>query len=113
MSAMDVFKAKSIPEALYVGKSEREMNALARWLDPEFKAPPSASVEIKFYKPVGREGKKPGEPGMFLEINTGTRGTVFHRLNDGDKITDEGKTLLVTLLTSLGNGAADLLDTIA
>ncbi len=108
MTALEVLKAKGVPESLYEGKSQKEVNALARAIDSTWKAPPEATVEIVPYQPKG--GKKGA--GMFLKVATNGYGGVFERLCDGDKLTADGRSKAIALLVSIANQAGDLVDTL-
>src|SRR5574337_807193 len=104
-TALQVLEANKVPGALYEGQHQKAINALARALDPEWKAPPTVSVELVHYTPKGK-----GNPGMFLKIQQGTYGGVFHRICDGDKLSDEGRKVALDLLTGIANQAADLVE---
>lgn len=106
-TAIEVLKAHNVPEALYEGKDQKALNALARAIDSEWKAPPAIDVELVQYQPKGK-----GKAGMFLRIQEGTYGGVFRRINDGDTLTAEGRAVALQLLTSLANQAADLVDSL-
>ncbi len=107
MTAMEVLKAKSVPESLYEGKTQKEINALARAIDPTWKAPVEANVEVVHYEPKGK-----GKPGMFLKIQTSGYGGIFERLCDGEKLTADGRTKALSLLVSIANQAGDLVDSL-
>ena len=107
MTATEVLKGKGVPESLYTGKTQKELNALARAIDSTWKAPPEANVEVVNYVPKGK-----GKSGMFLKIQTSGYGGIFERLCDGDKLTDDGRSKALQLLASIGNQAADLMDSI-
>jgi hypothetical protein len=108
MTALEVLVAKSVPASLYEGKSTKEINALARAIDPTWKAPPTAEVEIVSYTTVGK-----GKVGQYLSIKAGGgfKG-VFEKLCDGEALTAEGKTKAMQLLVGISNQCADLMDTL-
>lgn len=108
MTAQEVLKAKGVPESLYAGKTQKEMNALARAIDSEWKAPVEATVELVPYTP---SKSKKGE-GMYLKIGTGGFGGIFERLCDGATLTKDGRAKAVALLVSIANQAGDLVDTL-
>jgi hypothetical protein len=104
-TAIEVLQAHNVPAALYEGKDQKALNALARAIDGEWKAPPSINVELVHYEPKGK-----GKAGMFLKIQEGSYGGVFRRINDGDQLTSEGRAVALELLTTLANQAADLVE---
>lgn len=108
MSAMEIIKAKNVPESVYSGMDQKALNALARALDPTFRVPVGAEVEIVPYTTKGK-----GQTGQYLSIKCGSgfKG-VFEKLCDGDKLTPEGRTKALQLLTDVANQAADLADRI-
>jgi hypothetical protein len=108
MTALEVLKAKGVPAGLYEGKSQKEINALARAIDSEWKAPVEATVEVVAYTP----SKSKKGAGMYLKVNTGNFGGIFERLCDGGELTKEGRAKAVSLLASIANQAADLMDRI-
>lgn len=110
MTALEILKSKGVSEDVYGELSQKQINAMAKALDPTFRVPASDAVkaELVAYTPKAPRGK----PGMFVSVNTGGRGGIFHRVNDGEKITDEGKVEAKAILSALGNACADLLDTL-
>jgi len=108
MTALEVLKAKGVPEALYAGRSAAEINKLARAIDSEWKAPVEATVEVVPYTP----SKSKKGTGMYLKVNTGNFGGIFERLCDGEKLTPDGRQKAAQLLASIANQAADLMDRI-
>ena len=102
-TALQVLQEKNVPQALIDGRSQADLNKLAKALDSEWKAPPEADVGIVFYEPKNGKGA-----GMFLKISTGGRGGIFERLNDGKELTAVGRAKAIELLTSVTNQAADL-----
>ena len=107
MTALELLKAKGVPASLYEGKEQKAINALARALDPEFKVPQTITAEVVHYKPKGS-----GKDGMFVSLSTGSRGGIFDRVCDGDKLTPEGKAAAAKILTGIANAAADALESL-
>jgi len=107
MTAMEVIVARGVPASVIQGKSQKEINALARALDSSFKAPREVNVEVCQYTTKGK-----GAIGTYLKVDAGGRQGIFEKLNEGPAITPEGKALAVVLLEGLANAAADALETL-
>jgi len=105
MTGLEVLKAKGVPASLYEGKTPKEINQIARAIDPTWKAPREITAEVVHYKPKGS-----GKDGMFVSLNAGGRGGVFERVCDGEKLTPEGRAAAAELLTGFANAAADALE---
>lgn len=105
MTALEIIRAKGVPETVYSSMDQKGLNAMARALDPDFRVPAQAEVEIVTYTTKGK-----GATGQYLSIKAGGFKGVFEKLCEGDKLTPEGKAKAALLLTQIGNAAADLLD---
>lgn len=97
MTTLDFVKSKGVPESVYGSMDRKALNALARALDPTFKAPAVATSEIREHTP---EKGKAGT-GMYLITQIGTSREGWFRLCDGKQLTEEGARLACELADSI------------
>lgn len=111
-TALEVIQAAGVSEAIYGEMEVRDLNKLAKTLDKTFVAPPADPIinfSLKVHTP--EKGKNKGKTCVYLSGQVpGAFGGIFHYLNEGDKLTAEGRKALAQLLTTAATNAAALLE---
>lgn len=113
-TAEEILKGKGFTDEIIAGLDTRTKNTLAKKYEPTFSPPPAdkavvISLETITPKADGNS-KFRGKPGQYLKL--AFAGSEYRnisvRLCDGESLSAEGKTAATEFLTSLANGAADL-----
>lgn len=99
MTAKEFLVQKGFKEE-FTGKDEKAARAICRQAFPnEWKAP-EVEASVVYYTPTGKGGNGPG---MYLVTQIGKSREAMSRLNDGDKLTDAGRSKLLELASQIAD----------